>query len=411
MDDRSLSFETLAAQAGLHMRVAGTTSTVPAIDPSTTFTYDSIGDVHAALQPDGEGYAYSRNANPTVVAFEQAMRPLHEAEEVVAFGSGMAAVHAALLGAGLEAGETIVAASDLYGVTRGLLGQLAGFDVRTRFVDILQLDALQKALDETGSRLLFYESISNPLLRVPDVEAIGRLCGERRIVSIVDNTFATPYLLRPLRLGATMEVHSATKYIAGHGDVTAGLVATNRSFAKRVRDIRSTGGGVLSPFEAWLALRGVRTLPIRMDRQSASALELARRLGARPWVERVYYPGLQDHPQHAAAARLLGDKFGGMLAFDLRADGETTLRFLDALRLITAGTSLGDVQSLVLYPRLSSHRSLLPEELRRVGIGEGLVRLSVGLEDPDDLMRDLEGAAVAAGLTVDRKTAGAAQGL
>jgi cystathionine gamma-synthase/methionine-gamma-lyase len=397
VDDSLLHFDTVAAQAGLRMRVGDTTSTVAPIDASTTFTYESVEAVHAALAPEARGFAYSRNANPTVVALEEAVARLEGAEDVVAFGSGMAAIHAALVGLGLETGDVILSASDLYGVTRALLGQLENLGVHTRFVDILDIDQVERALVDSRARVLYFESMSNPLLRVPDVEALIRLARAHRAAAVVDNTFLTPYLFRPLAGGAHVVIHSATKYIAGHGDVTAGLVATNRSYGKRIRDTRSVTGGVLSPFEAWLTLRGMRTLPLRMARQSESALGIARWLAEQDWVTRVYYPGLPGHGQHAIASRQFGGRYGGMVAFDLASNEAEAIDFLNALQVITPGTSLGDVQSLILYPPLSSHRSLTPEERRKVGIGDGLVRLSVGLESPEDLMTDLQRAARTAG--------------
>lgn len=400
MEESPLEFETLAAQAGLRVPIADTISTAPPIDASTTFTYDTVAQVHRALEPEAQGYAYSRNANPTVVALEQAMARLEGAEEVVAFGSGMAAVHAALFGVGSEAGDVIVAANDLYGVSRALLIQLAAFGIETRFVNVLDARAVEVALSDHDVRVLYVESMSNPLLRVPDLRHLTNIARSRRVVTVVDNTFVTPYLLRPLDLGVDLVVHSATKYIAGHGDATAGLVATSRSYGRRIRDTRTVTGGILSPFDGWLTLRGLRTLPIRMERHCASALQLARWLHQQDWVERVYYPGLTEHPQHALACEQFGGKCGGIVSFDLAAGREKALSFMDSLSIVTRGTSLGDVESLVLYPPLSSHRTLLPEELRAAGIGDGLVRLSVGLESVRDLARDLEQAAQRSGIAV-----------
>jgi cystathionine gamma-synthase len=392
VDDR-LHFETLAAHAGAHAPAGDATATVGPLTASTTFTYDSIDRVHAALGPDPDGFAYARNGNPTVVALEETMAGLEGAESVVAFGSGMAAIHAAFLGGGLEAGDSVVVASDLYGVTRSLLTQFMSFEIASHYVDILDLEAVERTLSESHARLLYLETISNPLLRVPDLRACIDIAHRLRALIVVDNTFATPYLLRPIELGADIVVHSATKYIAGHGDVMAGLVASDRSFGKRVVAVRTAMGAVLSPFEAWLALRGLKTMPLRVTRQSESAFELARWLDAQPWTERVYYPGLPNHPQHAIAGDLFGELYSGMVAFDLTADRETTLRFVDALSLIRPATTLGDVVSLVLYPPESSHRTLTPEGLREAGIGEGLLRFSVGLENVDDLRDDLRHAA------------------
>jgi len=388
-----LDFETLAAHAGMGMRLGDTTATVAPISASTTYSYDSVEEIHSALGPDPKGYAYARNANPTVVALEQSAAALEGTEQAIAFGSGMAAIHAAFLGIGIESGDTIVVASDLYGVTRTLLGQFEAFGVETRYVDILDLEEVERVVIETRARAVYFESISNPLLRVADVDRLVEIGRAHRAVTLIDNTFATPYLLRPSELGVDIVIHSATKYIAGHGDVMAGLVVTNASYGKRVLQARTAHGSVLSPFEAWLTLRGIRTMPLRMQRQCDSARRIAEWLVEQEWVGQVHYPGLASHRQHALAARLFDGRFGGMVAFDLRADQRGALTFIDRLKLITAATSLGDAASLVLYPPLSSHRTLSPDELRRSGIGEGLIRLSVGLESPRDLCQDLEQAA------------------
>jgi cystathionine beta-lyase/cystathionine gamma-synthase len=393
-----LEFDTLAAQAGIRMRVGDTISTAPPIDPSTTFLGDTIADVHAALGPDPRGYAYARNANPTVAALEQVIASLEGSEAAVAFGSGMAATSGVLLGLGLESGDAVLAAGDLYGVTRSLLLQLQAFDIKTHFVDVLDPSAVQRALTDVRPRLLLFESMSNPLLRVPPAIELIRLAKAHRTVVAIDDTFATPFLFRPLAAGADLVVHSATKYIAGHGDAVAGVVVGSVSFAQRIRNARTLYGGVLSPFDAWLTLRGIRTLHVRMERQCATAISIASWLEEQEWVRRVYYPGLPSHPQRDIAASQFGGRFGGMVALDLVGDRDSTLAFVDALQLVSMGTSLGDVESLVLYPPLSSHRTLGDDELAAAGIGQTLLRMSIGLESPRDLMRDLERAARAAGL-------------
>jgi cystathionine beta-lyase/cystathionine gamma-synthase len=399
VDDTSLTFETRAAQAGGKMAIGDTVSTVGPIAASSTFTYDSVDAVHAALASGGEGYAYSRNSNPTVAALERVLASLEGAESVVAFGSGMAAMHAAMLSAGLETGDSVLVASDLYGVTRSLMMHLQQFGIEHSSVDILNVHEVESALERTGARILCFESISNPLLRVPDVGELVRIAHHHRALVIVDNTFASPYLFRPVDIGVDLVVHSATKYVAGHGDVTAGYVAANRSFAKRIQEIRTVIGSVLSPFEAWLTIRGVKTLPLRMERQCASAASVANWLQNQHWIERVYYPGLRHGDEKDHATRWFGGRYGGMVAFDLRADEPETLRFMDALEIITTATSLGDSMSLILYPKLSSHRTLSPPDRERAGIGDSLLRLSVGLEAPDDLIHDLQRAAGRACIT------------
>jgi cystathionine gamma-synthase/methionine-gamma-lyase len=389
----ALDFSTIAAQAASRIRVGDTISTAPPIDPSTTFTYESVEAVHEALAPAGGGFAYARNANPTVVALEETIAALEGAEEAVAFGSGMAAIHAALLSSGLRTGDTVLASGDLYGVTLALLRQLEPLGIHVVYCNVRDLGELACALEGRRPRVLFFESISNPLLKVADIAAVADLGREHGATVILDNTFATPVLVRPLAVSVDIVVHSATKYIAGHGDVMAGVLAGSRDRTRAARDHRTAVGGILSPFEAWLTIRGIRTLPLRVARQCESAHEIATWLQGRPWVERVYYPGLPHHPDHEIATRQFAGMFGGMIAFDVAAGRQETVRFIDALRLITPGTSLGDVESLVLYPPLTSHRTLDSAGLRAAGIGDGLVRMSVGLESQRDLIADLEQAA------------------
>jgi cystathionine beta-lyase/cystathionine gamma-synthase len=328
---------------------------------------------------------------------------LEAAEEAVAFGSGMAAITAVFTAVGLSAGDVIVAARDLYGVSRAFFAQLEDADIQTRYVDPIDERAVEAALGDASARVFYFETIANPLLQVPDVDRLVAIARRLRKTVVLDNTFATPYLFRGLEHGVDLEIHSATKYIAGHGDVTAGTVGAGTSWAGRVRSVRTVTGGILSPFEAWLTLRGIRTLPLRMERHCESALEIARWLEGKPWTARVYYPGLPASPHHAVANREFGDRFGGMVAFDLAGSQSEALAFMDALAVIAAGTSLGDAGSLALYPALSSHRTLEPASRREAGIGDGLIRLSIGLESPKDLMVDLERAAQKSGVATRRE--------
>lgn len=389
MSSSDPDFDTLAVQAGLRGNIGDAISTIIPVVASTTFTHESIEQVHDALTGEASGFAYARNANPTVQSLEVAVTRLEGAEECVAFGSGMAALHASVLGLGVGAGDAVLAAADLYGVTRSMLLQLAEYEISVEFVDVRNIDGLEARMDALKPRALIFESVSNPLLKVSDVGAIAAAARSRRVTTILDNTFAGPYLLRPLQLGIDVVLHSATKYLAGHGDAVAGVVATDSSRARRIRGLRTLTGGIASPFEAWLTMRGIRTLHVRMARHCSSALEIARWLDAQPWVERVYYPGLDSHADHALARAQFSDRYGGMIAFELRGERNDVLRFVDRLSLIAPGTSLGDVESLVLYPALSSHRTLTDEEKEKAGITDRLLRLSVGLESVNDLESDL----------------------
>ncbi len=367
--------------------------TVPPIHPSVTYVYERAEDLDAAFAT--EGYVYARHGSPTVAAVEEAVAALEDGETAVAFASGMAAIHAALLAVGARAGAAVVAARDLYGATYLLLDRLLrsqGVDVR--FVDVADLAAVEAACVAVRPVALLVETISNPLLKVADLPALADIAHRHGGALVVDNTFATPYLVRPLALGADVVVHSATKYLGGHGDVLAGVVVTSAARRAALMEVLKTTGANLGPMEAWLLLRGLRTLVLRVRQQFASALTLARWLETHPRVGRVLYPGLPSHPQHERAARLFGGRgFGGIVTFELKGAGrEEVFRFMDRLRLCVRATTLGDVQTLVLYPAHSSHRGLTPEERAALGITDGMVRLSVGIEAVEDIRADLEQA-------------------
>jgi cystathionine gamma-synthase/methionine-gamma-lyase len=371
------------------------TPTVTPIHPSVTYLYDEMNDLDAVFAGTRRGYVYTRYGNPTVTALEEAMAGLEEGEAALAFASGMAAVHVALLAVGVRAGAAVVAAQDVYGATYALLDRLLRAQgVAVRFVDGADLEAVETACAELQPTALLAETISNPLLKVADLAALAEAAHRHGAAFLVDNTFATPCLVQPLSLGADVVIHSATKYLGGHGDVLGGVVVTSEARRTALLDVLKLTGANLGPQEAWLILRGLRTLLLRMRQHCENALAVARWLERHPKVERVYYPGLPSHPQHALAKRLFDERgYGGMLSFDLRAAGQPEVfRFFEALRLCLPATTLGDVCTLALYPAHSSHRALTPDERARIGIGAGLVRLSVGIEAVEDVIGDLEQA-------------------
>jgi methionine-gamma-lyase len=325
------------------------------------------------------GFFYSRTGNPTTAALEAKLAALEGAEGTVVGASGMAALSTTLLSL-LQAGDHLVAPADQFVITRFLVElDLPRRGVEVTTVDTSDLDAVRAAL-RPETRVLLTESVSNPRLLVADVPRLAELARERSLTLLVDNTFLTPYLLRPLEHGADLVVHSATKYLAGHGDALAGVVAGRKEQLDPIRWELDVHGSCASPFNAWLALRGVRTLALRMEAHCANALRLARALEGRPEVDWVRYPGLPSHPQHELARSLLGDRFGGMLSFRLRG-GEAELRaFADALELSAIAVSLGDLFTLV-YPQ--------PKR-------DCLIRVSVGCEDVDDVLEDFERGLAAA---------------
>ncbi len=374
----------------------------PVVTPvhhSVGYTYEDTEDLDLVFAGASDNPVYTRYGNPTVAAFETAVAALEGGEAALAYGSGMAAIHAALLAAGARAGATVVAAHDVYGATYALLSRLlATQGVSVRFVDAADLNEVAAAVREVKPAALLVETVSNPLLKVADLPALARLCHEVGAAFIVDNTFATPVLCRPLSLGADFVVHSATKYLGGHGDVLGGVVVVpSREKRQALNELNKLLGANLAPQEAWLAHRGLKTLPLRMERQCRNAAIVADWLSQQHGVARVNYPGLKSHPQHGLAQALFGGElFGGMVSFDLAGAGRAEVfRFLEALRLIQPATTLGDVYTLTLYPAMSSHRALDAETRARIGIGEGLVRLSIGIEDPRDIVADLEQALAA----------------
>lgn len=389
------SFQTRAVHAGEHLPAADYTPVSSPIFPSTTYVYESMDDLDAVFAGSKQGYVYSRYATPTVTAFEAAVASLEAAEAAQAYSSGMAAIHAALLAAGVRAGNCVVAALDLYGATYTLVRSLmASLGAEARMVNVSDLEEVEAALKETHPSALLVETISNPLLKVADVPSLAALAHRYGASLLVDSTFASPYLFNPLQHGADYAIHSATKYLAGHGDVLAGVVATSAENKSKLFELNKLVGSVLGPFEAWLALRGLKTLPLRMRQQCENAQRVAERLERHPRVAKVNYPGLVGHPQHDLAERLFqGKGNGGVLSFEIKeADKAMVYRFMEALTVCLPATSLGDIYSLTLHPATSSHRSLTAEERARVGIPDGLVRLSVGIESADDILADLESA-------------------
>jgi cystathionine beta-lyase/cystathionine gamma-synthase len=337
---------------------------------------------------------YGRYGTPTTAALELALAEIEGTPAATCFVSGMAAIAAYVDACAVASAGRIVAQEDIYGQVRALFERW----IRERGANIVFVHAtdaarVEAALREAPTALLYIEAISNPLLRITDIAALAKLAHANGATLAVDATFASPVLLRPAALGADVVIHSLTKYVNGHGDVMAGSVAGSVELAKAMRDRTILDGGYLPPHEAWLCIRGMRTLELRVRRQCDTALRVAQHLGLHPKIARVRYPGLPDHPQHGLAKRQFGGLFGGVVTFDLKdATKAAAFRFLDALELAASATTLGDLFSEVLYPAISSHRRVAPEERVRLGITEGTLRFSVGIEDPDDILADLDGA-------------------
>jgi methionine-gamma-lyase len=358
---------------------------------SSTFAFESAAHGAAIFAGEREGYFYTRLGNPTQAAFEREMAFLERGEAALATSSGMAATTTAVL-ALVQAGDNIVASGTLYGGTHKLFCDLLPrYGVKTRFVNANDEEAIGAAADK-NTKLFYVETPANPNLGIVDLALAAREAKRHGIPLFVDNTFATPYYQRPLTLGADVVIHSATKYIGGHGDTVAGVIVGSKDFMSRCRfEILRDLGGVISPFNAWLLLRGLKTLPVRMERHSENALQIAQFLDFHPKVERVWYPGLRTHPQHAIAARQMSG-FGGMIAFELRGGHDAGVQLMDKVRLITLAVSLGDCDTLIEHPASMTHSTYSPDERASFGISDGLVRLSVGIEGVEDLIADLDQA-------------------
>ncbi|GGK37899.1 methionine gamma-lyase [Deinococcus malanensis] len=359
---------------------------------TSTFGYGSAERGARLFAGEESGYFYSRLSNPTVRAFEEKVASLEEAGDAVAFGSGMGAASAIAL-TFLKAGDEVAFMGPLYGGTEGLLRDILGrFNVTVH--DVRDLDELRSIMNER-TRLVWLETPTNPTLRVVDLRAACDIAHATGALVVVDNTFSTPYLTRPLEHGVDLVMHSATKYISGHGDVVAGVIAAS---SELVAELRLHGlrhvGSVLGPFEAYLLLRGLKTLPLRMEAHCAGAQALATALLGHPGVQAVHYPGLPTHPGHELAGRQM-KAYGGLVSLDLGSQ-DAAFRFLNALTLFTQAVSLGDVESLSCHPASTTHQLLGEETLARQGVTPGLVRLSVGIEDPQDLIDDVMQALQAA---------------
>ena len=380
-----MKLATIAVHAG-DPEGANAPITTPIVQ-STTFRFESAEAVQRYQRGEGGLFMYSRDENPTVRAAEEALAQIEGAESCVLFGSGMGAMSAALM-ALVSGGEEVVAATALYGGTYKLLRDvLSRFGVKRRMAEP---EGLVEACARGGARLCVFESPTNPTLRILDVDAVARACKSAGTISLIDSTFAPALVQRPLALGADLVMHSGTKFLNGHSDHLCGLVAGRRDLIAKIRAVAGRLGAVLDAQVAYDLLRGLKTFAVRLERQCASALALARWLESQEAVKRVWYPGLPSHPDHDLARRQMSG-FGGMVTFTVGSK-EKAFRFWDRLKLIARAASLGGPETLTSLPILFSHTGYGPEELRRAGVDEGMVRMSVGLEDPEDLIADLRQA-------------------
>jgi cystathionine gamma-synthase/methionine-gamma-lyase len=363
---------------------------------SATYTYSSMAEMDRVFAGDDAGFVYSRYGNPTNAALCDVMQQIEAGAACVVYGSGMAALHAALLACEAGQGTTILASQDLYGATLGLLLQvMSQFGVEAVVTDFADVDAVRRRATELKPRVMLAETISNPLLKVCDVAAIAEIAHGVGARLIVDNTFASPFLCQPLLLGADVVVHSATKYLGGHNDAMGGIVVVrDAALATPLTQIMRLVGGVLSAWEAHEIARGIRTLALRMERQCENACDIAQKLAREPRIARVHYPALREGAAQDVLRRTLRPPHAGALVSVELAENtrEAAFRFQDALRLCVRSTSLGDVFTSVLHPMMASHRDVPPARRRALGIADGLVRISMGIESADDILADIRQA-------------------
>ncbi len=372
-----MRFSTKAIHAGQEPEPA-TGAVMTPVFLTSTYVQQGLGK--------NKGYEYSRVSNPTRTALEQNIAALEGGRHGMAFGSGMAAIDAILRL--LKPNDHVIVSHNVYGGTYRI-GRMIWEEFRLQFdfIDTTDLRLVERSIRQE-TRMLFVETPTNPTMEITDLTAIAAIAQRNRLVSVCDNTFATPYLQQPLSHGIDIVVHSLTKYLNGHSDMLGGLVVTNDgTIAERLRFFQKAIGGILSPFDAWLCLRGPKTLPVRMDRHCENAALVARWLSRQRKVRRVHYPGLPGHPQHRLAKRQM-KSFGGLISFDLGSLADAK-RFLRRVRLCALAESLGGVETLISHPATMTHASIPPEERRRIGITDGLVRISVGLEDAEDIIDDL----------------------
>jgi cystathionine beta-lyase/cystathionine gamma-synthase len=391
--DKDMATQCLHAGERWEKQVFWTSSTP--VYNSTTYFYDSAQDLDDRVYYRKPGYVYSRGGCPTNTALERALSTLEGTEVTHVCSSGMAASHLALLTAGAGKGNLILCSSDVYGsvytMVENIFPHLGAPSILMYFAD---LNRLEEVIKRERPQVVYFEVVTNPMTKVIDAPMVIEVAHRYDATVVIDNTFTTPYLLKPVEIGADMISHSVTKFLSGHGDVLAGSVSCSRRDFDRLHDMLIQVGCTLGPNEAWLALRGLKTFSLRMERHCANAMEVARFLESHPLIEGVRYPGLPSHPQHETAKRIFAqERYGALLSFDVAdCDRDKAFRFLDALGLILPATTLGDIYSLIVNPARTTHHWLGEGELAAMGIRPGTFRMSVGLENVEDLKEDLDQA-------------------
>lgn len=383
------SFDTLAVHAGEDLAQNHGSVSVPIYNASV-FAFSDADEGAAIHNYEKDGYFYGRLGNPTQSALENAVTTLENAEAAYAVASGMAAVSAAIL-SNVRTGDHIIAPDSMYSTTTLFLKEIRDrFGIETSFIDATDAENYREEVRE-NTKLFWIETPSNPLLKITDIEAVARIAEEKQVISVIDNTFATPYNQLPLKFGVDLAIHSATKYFGGHSDLTAGLIVGKKDLVEKTRHIvGKLYGGNISPQVAWLVLRGIKTLALRMEKHNKNASAIANMLSNHPKVKETFYPGLENHPNHQIAKKQMNG-FGGMIAFDVGSI-EAGKSLVNNVKVCTLATSLGGVETIIQHSASMTHAVLSREERLKAGITDGLIRLSVGIENTDDLIFDLENA-------------------
>ncbi len=391
-----MKIDTIAVHAGERKALGKYVPVTTPIYTAATYIYPDIEDLDRVFGHEMEGESYARYSNPNSGALEELLTKLESGAGALVTSSGMMAIRMALHAALADRRKSVIAANALYGATIGLLTRiLEPQGVSVRFVDFNDPDAVRAAIAEEKPGCLLMETISNPVLRVAEIDRIAQMANDAGAALIVDNTFATPMLCRPLELGAHMVIHSLTKYLSGHGDVMGGAVVSDAGHLEMLHATSRTIGPCLGPFECFLVSRGAKTFPLRFERQCRNACHLASWLASHPAVDRVYFPGDPKHPDAGTIARLFpSGMHGAVVSFELKnaAAKQDVFRMMNALKMIVPATSVGDVHTMMLYPLMASHRELSPKHRERMGIKDNLVRLSLGIESPEDIIADLDQA-------------------
>ena len=389
--DKNSGFATKQIHVG-KLEIPGIAPLATPIFQTSTFEFDPTAEGAARFAGEEEGYIYTRLGNPNTAKIAAKLAALEHAEAGMAMGSGMGAV-SSVMWTVLHAGDHLLADDTLYGCTFAFFTHgLTRYGVEVTLVNFEDIDAVKAAI-RPNTKAFYFETPTNPSLKLIDIEAIASLahsaCPDAKV--IVDNTFSTPYIQTPIDLGADIVIHSATKYLNGHGDVIAGMAVGTKEFINECNmfGLKDMTGAVLGPFEAFLIDRGMKTLDIRVQKHCDNAMKVARFLESHPMVERVLYPGLESHPRHELAKKQMHNGFGGIITFELKCSREKSAEFVNSLKLCTIAVSLGDAETLIEHPATMTHSTYTPEELAQAGIGESMLRLSVGLEDAEDIIEDL----------------------